>query len=351
MRGIVMEIQNGHCVVLKDDGTFENLPDRGYQVGQEITIQAKKSPLLRYAALAACLLLVCLSGFGIHLYRTPASYIYLDINPSVRLDLNCFERVIAVVPLNDDAKTLLSEADISRGDAQSCINQIVAACQEQRYLNETNMDIELSVCTDDASVETAVETATTELQEQALEVTVFQMEESENTDALERHISAKRLRAVRAYTEAFGGTLDENMAALKGTSSDEIYSMIHAAQRQSPQTEEAPEESKPEQEPQQESELVTQTPDTTDVPAQTQPEEMEHPKPPQKDESESRHTLPESRRRAIRAYTDVFGGTLEENTAALKGVSSKEIYAMIDAELSRREESQKEESNDETNPE
>ena len=347
MRGIVMEIQNGRCVVLKDDGTFEDLPNRGYQVGQEITIQAKKSPVLRYAALAACLFLVCLSGFGVHLYRTPASYIYLDINPSVRLDLNCFERVIAVVPLNEDAKTLLSAAEISRGDAQSCINQIVAACQEQRYLNETNTDIELSVCTDNASVETAVETATTELQEQALEVTVFQMEESENTDALERHISAKRLRAVRAYTEAFGGTLDENMAALQGISSDDIYKKVHAAQRQNPPAAETPEEATPEQKPEQ----PAQTTDTTDAPMQEQPEEVERPKPPKQNEPESEHTLPESRRRAIRAYTDVFGGTLEENTAALKGVSSKEIYAMIDAELSRREESQKEESNDETNPE
>ena len=331
MRGIVIEIRNGRCVVLKDGGTFADLPNRGYQVGQEITIQTKKSPVLRYAALAACLLLVCLSSFGVHLYRTPASYIYLDINPSVRLDLNCFERVIAVVPLNEDAETLLSAADISRGDAQTCINQIVAACQEQRYLNETNTDIELSVCTDDASVETAVETATTELQEQALEVTVFQMEESENTDAIKRHISAKRLRAVRAYTEAFGGTLDENMAALQGISSDDIYKKVHAAQRNSEQP--------------------AQSTDTTDVPAQEQPEESEHPKPPKKSEPESEHTLPESRLRAIRAYTDVFGGTLEENAAALKGVSSKEIYAMIDAERSRREESQKEGINDETNPE
>ena len=347
MRGIVMEIQNGRCVVLKDDGTFADLPDRGYQVGQEITVQAKKTPVLRYAALAACLLLVCLSSFGVHLYRTPASYIYLDINPSVRLDLNCFQRVIAVVPLNDDAKTLLSMTEISRGNAQSCINQIVAACQEQRYLNEINTDIELSVCTDDASVETAVETATTELQEQALEVTVFQMDESENTDALERHISAKRLRAVRAYTEVFGGTLDENMAALQGVSSDDIYKKVHAAQRQSTQTAETSEEAAPEQEPEQ----PAQTTDTTDAPVQGQPEKTERPKPSKQNEPESEHTLPESRRRAIRAYTDVFGGTLEENTAALKGVSSKEIYAMIDAERSRRQEQQKEDVIDETNPE
>ena len=84
---------------------------------------------------------------------------------------------------------------------------------------------------------------------------------------------------------------------------------------------------------------------------QEHPEETEHPKPPKQSDSESEHTLPESRLRAIRAYTDVFGGTLEENAAALKGVSSKEIYAMIDAERSRREESQKEGINDETNPE
>ena len=345
MRGIVIEIRNGRCVVLKDDGTFTDLPGRGYQVGQQITIQVKKSPLLRYAALAACLLLVCLSGFGVHLYRTPASYIYLDINPSVRLDLNCFERVIAVVPLNEDAKTLLSAAEITRRDAQSCINQIVAACQEQRYLNETNTDIELSVCTDDASVETAVETVTTELQEQALEVTVFQMEESENTDALERHISAKRLRAVRAYTEAFGGTLDENMAALQGISSDDIHKKVHAVQRQDPPAAETPEEAASEQEPEQ----PAQTTDTTDVPTQEQPEAAQRPKPLKQDEPESEHTLPESRLRAIRAYTDVFGGTPEENTAVLKGVGSKEIYEMIDAELARREESQKEGTDNETN--
>lgn len=123
--------------------------------------------------------------------------------------------------------------------------------------------------------------------------------------------------------------------------------MIRAAQRQNDQTAETPEEATPEQEPEQ----PAQTTDTTDAPTQEQLEEVERPKPPKQSEPESEHTLPESRRRAIRAYTDVFGGTLEGNTAALKGVRSKEIYVMIDAELARREEPQKEESDDETNSE
>ena len=126
-----------------------------------------------------------------------------------------------------------------------------------------------------------------------------------------------------------------------------ISNRCHAAQRQNAPVTDAHEEAAPEQEPEQ----PAQSTDTTDVPAQEQPEETEYPKPPKKSEPESEHTLPESRLRAIRAYTDVFGGTLEENAAALKGVSSKEIYAMIDAERSRREDSQKEGINDETNPE
>ena len=101
----------------------------------------------------------------------------------------------------------------------------------------------------------------------------------------------------------------------------------------------------------QEPEQSVQTTDTTDVPTQEQPEETERPRPSKKDEQQSEHTLPESRLRAIRAYTDVFGGTLEENTAALKGVSSKEIYELIDAKRSRREEAKKEDIDDETNPE
>lgn len=45
---------------------------------------------------------------------------------------------------------------------------------------------------------------------------------------------------------------------------------------------------------------------------------------------ENSHTLSPARLAAIRAYTDAFGGTLEKNAAKLKGVSSAEIYQMIE---------------------
>lgn len=41
------------------------------------------------------------------------------------------------------------------------------------------------------------------------------------------------------------------------------------------------------------------------------------------------HQLPAKRLEAIRAYTEQFGGTLEENVRLLRDVPSPEIYRMI----------------------
>ena len=350
MQGVVMEIKENRCVVLKKNGTFAEIPNRNYTVGQTVTLSG--SAIRRSLSLAACLAVVCLAGVGHHLYFTPASYIYLDINPSVRLDLNCFERVINVVPLNEDAETLLADVTIPKGKAEDCMNAIVSACRAQDYLNEDNTDIEVSVRTDNAKLETAVENATESIAEENLEVSVYEIEESENESAIEHHISAKRLRAVRAYTEQFGGTLDENLKQLQSLTNDEIYQKIKDARRPaSAQEQTAPQ--KPTQSAEntapsasvpttKESETATE-PNTqtaekpsaqTETPVQSQSgtqssESAQTAKPAQTPKPAPNHQLSGQRLAAIRAYTEQFGGTLEENAKQLQGVSSSEIYRMI----------------------
>ena len=331
MRGIVLEIKDGRCVVLKKDGTFEEVRNRNYTVGQEVSLA--KPPYVKYLTAAACLLLICTAAFGHHLYFTPTSYVYLDINPSIRLDLNRFERIIDVVPLNDDAENLLSSATISRKNAQECMNDIETACQEQNNLNERNTDIEVSVRTDDIKLESAVETASAAIGETELAVSVFQMDEEENNSAMGYHISARRLRAVRAYTEQFGGTLDENLEVLKGVTSDEIYEIIREYRRAVQAAE------KPEAQPKTENSAPSETPLSPDAPQpkpQNPSDRREEPQAQRPDSPSSNsqpapgHQLTTKRLDAIRAYTEQFGGTLEENAALLQGISSLEIYRMIE---------------------
>ena len=350
MQGVVMEIKENRCVVLKKNGTFAEIPNRNYTVGQTVTLSG--SVVRRSLSLVACLAVVCLAGAGHHLYFTPASYIYMDINPSVRLDLNCFERVINVVPLNGDAEALLADSTIHKGKVSDCMNAIVSACREQDYLNEDNTDIEVSVRTDNAKLETAVENATERIAEENLEVSVYQIDESENESAIEHHISAKRLRAVRAYTEQFGGTLDENLKQLQSLTSDEIYQKIKDARRPA-STQEQTSSQKPTQStantapsasaPTTEKPEATTAPNTqttekpsaqTKTPAQSQSgtqssESAQTAKPAQTPKPAPNHQLSGQRLAAIRAYTEQFGGTLEENAKQLQGVSSSEIYRMI----------------------
>ena len=331
MRGIVMEIKGGRCVILKKDGTFAEIRNRNYAVGQEVS--ASNPSVGKALSAAACLAVICTAAFGYHLYYTPASYVYMDINPSVRLDLNCFERVIDVVPLNKDAEVLLSNLTIRKGTAEDCMNTIVSACQEQNYLNETNTDIEVSVRTDSAKLETKVETVSAAIGEEQLEVSVFQMNEEENDSAMEHHISARRLRAMRAYTAQFGGTIDENLALLRGYTNDEIFTMIREARRSQEPSSDTPQNtvqsdsggtsSKPAETSSSATHTeLEETPDNTkntgETPASTTPA------------SASGHQLPAKRLEAIRAYTEQFGGTLEENTKLLQGISSREIYKMIE---------------------
>lgn len=347
MQGVVMEIKENRCVVLKKDGTFAEIPNRNYTVGQTVTLS--RSAVRRSLSLAACLAVVCLAGAGYHLYFTPASYIYLDINPSVRLDLNCFERVIDVVPLNEDAETLLADSTIGKGKVSDCMSAIVSVCREQNYLNEDNTDVEVSVRTDNARLETVVEDTSSAIQQENLEVSVYRMDESENESAIEHHISAKRLRAVRAYTEQFGGTLEENLQQLQGLSSDEIYQKIREARRTASTHEQTtpqkptpktgntvPSASAPTTEKQETPNTQTTAKPSaqTETPAQSRNdtqnvESAQTEKPAQTHKPASDHQLSGKRLDAIRAYTEQFGGTLEQNAKQLRGVSSSEIYQMI----------------------
>ena len=334
MRGIVMESKGGRCVILKKDGTFAEIRNRNYTVGQEVS--ASNPAIGKALSAAACLAVICTAAFGYHLYYTPASYVYMDINPSVRLDLNCFERVIDVVPLNEDAEVLLSNVTVRKGSAEECMNTIVSACQEQNYLNEHNTDIEVSVRTDSTKLEAEVETASAAIGAEQLEVSVFQMDEEENDSAMEHHISAKRLRAMRAYTAQFGGTIDENLALLRGYTNDEIFSIIRDArhgnqgQNSNAQQDSSPNDSSGEnessagaEEPPASDEHSKSEEPPTDIKADTPSSDPSHPAPA------PGHQLPVKRLDAIQAYTEQFGGTLEKNVRLLQGVSSPEIYKMI----------------------
>lgn len=86
----------------------ENLKTRTKEyLSMEMSRQKKKSRpvVFRAAAAAACLLFVFVIG-GSWMFLTPTAYISIDINPSLELGINRFDRVVSVEGFNDDGRDL-----------------------------------------------------------------------------------------------------------------------------------------------------------------------------------------------------------------------------------------------------
>lgn len=76
-----------------------------------------------YAAACACLLFLLLGGRW--LYFTPTAEISMDINPSIELSVNRFDRVIAVTGFNEDGQALSQELDVKYKDYAQAVEQVL----------------------------------------------------------------------------------------------------------------------------------------------------------------------------------------------------------------------------------
>ena len=81
----------------------------------------RKHPIC--AAACACLLLLLLGGR--RLYFTPTAEISIDINPSIELSVNRFDRVIAVDGFNQDGQDLSDALDIKHRHYLEAVEQVL----------------------------------------------------------------------------------------------------------------------------------------------------------------------------------------------------------------------------------
>lgn len=72
---------------------------------------------------AACLLIVLVGGHW--LYFTPTAEISIDINPSIELGINRFDKVVTVDGYNDDGRALAETLNLKYTDYNEAVNQIL----------------------------------------------------------------------------------------------------------------------------------------------------------------------------------------------------------------------------------
>ncbi|HYE81366.1 MAG TPA: anti-sigma factor domain-containing protein [Clostridia bacterium] len=140
MKAIVAEIDKKQMIVITDKGDFIKVKRQmSAAIGDEIELKPQKiNPAYRrVASLAACFLACIFLSTGVYAYYTPYSYVSVDINPSITLSLNRFERVIAVEPLTEDAAGLIEASEnIKNKEIDEALSEIIKSASEEGYISK-----------------------------------------------------------------------------------------------------------------------------------------------------------------------------------------------------------------------
>lgn len=119
------------------------------------------------STLAACFALCILATF---LFQSmPSASIYLDVNPSVELNVNYRNRITSAVPCNSDAETILEGMDLRGTDLDVALYAILGSMVHHGYLTETKDTILVSVHSANAGRAQQLELAVTDMVTQSLD--------------------------------------------------------------------------------------------------------------------------------------------------------------------------------------
>lgn len=137
--GIVMEIHKRQASIMTNNGQFlkvklgKQIPSVGEIYTGEILV---KTPYHKYAAAAASLVFILLSGTVSYAYYTPTASVVVNINPSIELKVNRWDRILKTIPLNDDGKVVLASIDIKNKSLTEGLDLIVDEAKKDNFINE-----------------------------------------------------------------------------------------------------------------------------------------------------------------------------------------------------------------------
>ena len=87
----------------------------------------RRRPARYLAAAVACLVLLVAGIGGYQFYFAPTSVLSIDINPSLELGVNRFDKVVTVQSYNEDGKALADTLELKYLDYREALDQLLAS--------------------------------------------------------------------------------------------------------------------------------------------------------------------------------------------------------------------------------
>lgn len=142
VKGIVMDIAKDSAVIMTNDGEFLKVkkPSPSIALGDEITstscFEKQKSHLSRYAGLAAAILLLLIPFLYFREAYATVAYVNVDINPSLEIGINRYNRVNDITALNSDGAELIKDMPLKGLEVKDALNKIIITAKDSGYIND-----------------------------------------------------------------------------------------------------------------------------------------------------------------------------------------------------------------------
>lgn len=230
MRGVVMSTNGRYAVILTKKGDFVKVKNKNYSVGDTVSLSSNVS---RICAAAASLFLV-LGGIGS--YLIPTGYISIDINPSLLISVNIYDRVIDIKALNDDAAKLLAQTDVRVKNTEEAIDILIQKSEEIGYISDNNKEVIIEVVSDINSFNPR--------NYDRIEVSIEKADRNSLRNAQNMGVSIAKAKAIEEYTRQNGGEMQSNADMLKDKSVKEIRKEFNRRQDNMPVPQNIPSDSK-----------------------------------------------------------------------------------------------------------
>lgn len=235
--GVIIKVTDRQCVVLSDDGTFQNVPLENNEyplIGERVTYHKKTTSSFHFKmmVLVASLFVTSLLTYGLFYNNHEPYYVaVIDINPSIEIFLDEDYRVLDVVPLNTDGSKLMETIDTEDSDLYTVVANIVTNSIAQGYLKEDEKGllnasiINLKNESDQSSVEHLSETINEQLMSHNIEadVQVFSEEKDFYDKANGEDLSVNKYRIFQILKSK---GLAEEPVQVQGKSVKQLQEMI-----------------------------------------------------------------------------------------------------------------------------
>lgn len=130
---------------------FENVADEYILEANPLKPNQLRKKLIKYSSLAACICLVLISTItGRKLYNsyyTETSYVGIDVNPSIELCLNKYDRVIETLAYNEDGQKVLDHLSLKHKTYEDALGSMLKNSEFEEYLKKSN-EISITISSD-----------------------------------------------------------------------------------------------------------------------------------------------------------------------------------------------------------